>query len=463
MAGIGFVLRKLTRQDDLLGVAQGFAHSALASSGPWLFTILSLGGLTVFAAGSHGLEALAEFRIVIIYNFAFSLVFSGPVLLVVTRSLADRIYQQDVSGAVGMLAGALALIVATQLPLVIAFYTLYASFSPATVVAAIANFVLVSALWLVSVFLSALKDYRAITGAFALGMLAAAGLGLWLATDWGVPGMLTGFNGGLALVLALLLAKILAEYPYPPTRPFAFVTQFRRYWMLALSGLAYNAAIWVDKWIMWFAPQAETMANGLRSYPHYDSAMFLANLSMVPALAAFMVVVETRFFEEYLKFYRDLQRHANLRDIRRNHRELLRTLSDGIRNLAVVQGALCVFVMLLAPSLFGWLRIDFLQMGIFRLGVFGSLFHVLLLVLFIMLAYFDFRRTVLGLQLMFLGCNAVFTWASMQASFIWYGYGYFLAALVTFCVSYVVAHRLLSELPYQAFVRANQSVQDASA
>lgn len=463
MAGIGFVLRKLTRRDDLLGVVQGFAHSALASSGPWLFTILALGSLSLLAVSVRGLDELAEFRLVIIYNFAFSLVLSGPVLMVVTRVLADLIYEADVSAATGMLAGALALVLGTQLPLVIAFYTLHATLAPATVAAAVANFALVSALWLVSVFLSALKDYRAISGAFAAGMLTAAGLGLWLAADWGVAGMLTGFNSGLALVLALLIARILAEYPYAPRKPFAFLRHFRRYWMLALSGLVYNAAIWVDKWIMWLAPQAETLAGGLRSYPHYDSAMFLAHLSMVPAMAAFMVVVETRFFEAYLKFYRDLQRHANLDTIRENHRALLAVLDEGVRNLAVVQGALCMFVILLAPSLFAWARIEFLQMGIFRLGVLGSLFQVLVLVLFIVLAYFDFRRTVLGLQVLFLASNALFTWIGMQAGgFAWYGYGYFLAALLTFVVSYVVTHRLLGELPYQAFVRANQSVQEGA-
>jgi len=461
MAGIGFVLRKLTRQDDLLGVVQGFAHSALASSGPWLFTILSLGALSLLAAGFRGLAELHEFRLVVIYNFAFSLVFSGPVLMVVTRTLADQIYARDVSAATGLLCGAMALILTTQLPLVIAFYVFHAGLPPATVAGAIANFALVSALWLVSVFLSALKDYRAISGAFAAGMLVAAGLGLWLSVEWGVFGMLLGFNAGLALVLALLVAKILAEYPYAPERPFALLGQFRRYWMLALSGLAYNAAIWVDKWIMWFAPEAEVLAGSLRSYPNYDSAMFLAHLTMVPAMAAFLVLVETRFFEDYLRFYRDLQRHASLRDIRANHLALVKTLGDGIRNLAVVQGALCVFVILLAPSLFEWLGVRFLQMGIFRLGVFGSLFQILVLVLFIVLAYFDFRRVALSLQVLFLLANAAFTLAFRELGFAWYGYGYFLAALLTFTVSYVVTHRLLAELPYQAFVRSNASVHAA--
>ncbi len=56
MAGIGFALRKLTRRDDLIGVIQGYAHSALAATGPWLFTVASLGAISTLTAGGTGLD-----------------------------------------------------------------------------------------------------------------------------------------------------------------------------------------------------------------------------------------------------------------------------------------------------------------------------------------------------------------------------------------------------------------------
>ena len=36
--------------------------------------------------------------------------------------------------------------------------------------------------------------------------------------------------------------------------------------------------------------------------------------------------------------------------------------------------------------------------------------------------------------MLFLGCNALFTWVGMHWGFAWYGYGYFMAALVTFLI-----------------------------
>jgi len=458
MAGIGFVLRKLTRKDDLLGILQGFAHSALASNGPWLFTVLALGGLSLFAGGSGQLGALHEFRVVIIYNFTFSLVLSGPLLIVLTRALADAIYAADVRQAPSMLVGASVLMVVTQLPGALWLYFAWADFAPAVALLAVVNLLAVGAMWVVSIFLSALKDYRSITNAFLAGMTLALAAGYRLADTPNGAGLLLAFTLGLVLTVSMLLAKILAEYPYPVRRPFVFLRAFRPYLLLALSGLVYNAAIWIDKWVMWTAPEAVIAPSGLVTYPQYDSAMFLAYLTITPSMAIFMMIVETRFYEAYIHFYRELQRHANFARIQVNHRALVRALVDGVRNMMVIQGTVTLTVILLAPQIFELFRIDFLQLGIFRLAVLGSFFQVLVLMLLIVLAYFDFRGPVLAIQAFFLVSNGVLSWGSLQFGFAFYGYGFFLACLASFVFAYVVTARFLADLPYQSFVRNNQSV-----
>lgn len=461
MAGIGFVLRKLTRQDDLIGIFQGFAHSALASNGPWLFTVLALAGISVFAvdAGSRG--ALEEFRLVIVYNFSLSLVLSGPLLITVTRVLADAIYAADVRRAPSMLLGSALLMTLIQLPPAVLLYFFIGDFPPAVALLAVINLLMVSMLWLVSVFLSALKDYRSITNAFLVGMAAALVVGYALRDSANGAGLLLGFTAGLALTISLLLAKILAEYPYPLRRPFAFVPALRPYWLLALSGFVYNAAIWVDKWVMWSAPEAVVAPSGLVTYPHYDSAMFLAYLTITPSMAIFMVIVETRFYEAYIQFYRDVQQHANFERILHNHRQLVETLVEGMRNMMVVQTTVSVTVILLAPQLFEAFGFDFLQIGMFRLGVLGSLFQVLVLMLLIVLAYFDFRGPVLAVQACFLLSNALFTRINIEFGFAFYGYGFFLSCLLSFVVAYLIVARYLGDLPYQTFVRHNHSIRAA--
>ena len=77
MAGIGFALRKLTQRDDLLGMVQGYVHSALVIAGPWLFTVTALGALNLLAAEQTALDELIVFRLIVIYHFSFSLVLTG--------------------------------------------------------------------------------------------------------------------------------------------------------------------------------------------------------------------------------------------------------------------------------------------------------------------------------------------------------------------------------------------------
>ena len=432
MAGIGFALRKLTRRDDLLGIAQGYGHSAVTAAGPWLLTIVSVSSIVLFGSRSVSVEELNTFRLIVIYNFAFSLVFSGPIVMVATRFLADRIYGKDVSAAPGLLIGGLAIVFALQAIPATIFYFFYANLEMGTRMIASANFFIVAGIWLVSIFLSALKDYNGITLTFAIGMglgLAASAL---LAPVWGLTGMLLGFSAGLAMILFMIVARVLAEYRYPATQPFQFRTYFKKYWELAASGLVYNLGIWVDKWIMWTAPEAIRLKSGLLSYPNYDSAMFLAYLTIVPSMAAFILAVETDFFEEYLRFYRDIQKHATFAAIESNHRKIVDSILRGARNFLILQSSVCLSAILLAPELFSALNIDFAQLGMFRIGTLGALFHVMFLGASVIISYFDKRMALLKLQTLFLVANGILTWLFLPLGFPFYGYGYFLSAAISF-------------------------------
>ena len=100
-----------------------------------------------------------------------------------------------------------------------------------------------------------------------------------------------------------------------------------------------------------------------------------------------------------------------------------------------------------------------MQLSMFRIGVLGAFFHVLVLAMMIVLSYFDMRRLTLYVQLVFLSSNALFSFCSLKLGFQFYGYGYFLATILTFAVTFVVMSRVLGRLPYQTFVLSNSSIQ----
>ncbi|MBF0108363.1 MAG: exopolysaccharide Pel transporter PelG [Magnetococcales bacterium] len=459
MAGIGFVLRNLTTRDNLIGLLSGFGYSALVATGPWLFTILALTGILSLGSYFTTFEQQISFRIAVIYNFSFSLVISGPIIMVVTRYVSDLIFLKEVWKAPGTLLGGLMLIYAVQFPLAFYFYFFHVELEFMTAVSAFINYFLINGIWLVTIFVTALKDYKMVIRVFFLGMMLGAVANPFLARDLGVVGMFFGFNAGLAIIFFGIIARVFAEYPYEAKDFFGFLGYFRRYWDLALVGLTFNLAAWADKWIMWFSPERETVAGGFHSYPNYDSAMFLAYLSIVPSMASFVLSMETRFYEHYLKFYRDIQQHVDFATICKNHRELIQAVHVSGRNFLILQGGVSLLAILLAPNMFEWFNINFKQMGMYRLGVLGAFYHVSILFLNILLSYFDCRRKALQVSFLFLISNTVLTTISMNQGFSYYGFGYFGACLLTFMVAVIITFRHILDLPYHTFITQNESVK----
>lgn len=460
MAGIGFVLRRLTRQDDLIGLVQGYGHSALASTGPWLFTILSLATIGMIGGSLEWTDEISVFRVIVIYNFAFSLVLSGPVVLTITRFLSDAVYRRDMTPAPGALLGGLIIVYATQAPLVAWFYGWHVGdLTPTERVFAVANYLLIAGIWVVALFLTVLKDFRFITRTFFVGTVIQIVAAAFLGEHYGTPGLLAGFSFGCAAIMFALIGRVLGDYPYPIRHPFRFLGAARTYWELPVSGFIYNLAVWSDKWLMWFSPDAEMVLPGMPSARDYDGAMFLAFLTIVPAMAVFMVAIETGFHECYLRYSREIDAHAALPQIRRNHAALLQQVWSSFRNLLVVQAIVCLTTILVAPQIYAALNTSFMQMGIFRFGVLGALFHFLFMFLCVILEYFDFRREILAIYGVFLVANAGLTLLCQEMGFAYLGAGYAGAAMITFCVAFIVADRAIRDLPYHTFIGHNASVR----
>ena len=458
MAGIGFSLRSMSRTGTLSACLGSIGHAAMVAAGPWLFTVISLGALEFFTRREFGSEEWSRCSTIIVYNFSFSLVLSGPIVMVLTRHLADRLYEQDFEKVHGMLLGSLAVLWTVQTLFGVPFAMLVMDVPPIDRLLFLAGFFTTGGIWVACVFLSTLRGFNSISAAFILGMLVAFGAGVGLAQLFGGSGALAGFTLGLAVVLFVLMGRIVSEFPFPVIDPFAFLGAFRKYWEMAAVGLLYNAAVWVDKWVMWFAPGRKVIAPGLVSNPAYDTAMFLAYLTSVPALALFLISVETRFYERYVTFYDDIQNHGTLREINRNHANIMSTLTDGFRNISVIQGVACYLALLVAPGLIGLAKGGVELVPIFRFGVLGVFFHTLLLFVIVIASYFDLRRIMLWVTLLFFTSNALLTWAIIPWGPAFTGYGYFMASVVSFLAAYAAVAWSVKRLPYMTFIGNNPTL-----
>lgn len=477
MAGIGFELKKLADHDNIMGVVAAYASAGLAAAGPWLFTIFAIAGITILYANNLAYEDLIVFRVILVYNLAASLVLSSPVFMVITRYIADAISAKDVTNVPSTLLGCLVLLFAIQIVPALFFYGYYFDLTLALRLSAIGNLFLLTGVWLLGVYLMALKDFHAVNWSYGIGMLVAVLAAHYLRDEYGAVGMLNGFNVGIAIIVFTLVAKVFAEYPYRYGKPFDMMPSFNSYYQLALGGFFYNLAIWVDKLIMWFAPEALDniyrdggIATNMIMYPDYDSAMFLAYVTIVPSMAVFVFCVETNFFQRYRRYYDDILEHKPFKTIRENGQKMLDSVLHHSRTFMVVQGAISFLAIVLAAQILDALNISYRQIGIFRLGVLGGMMHVLAMFMMIILSYFDSRSRVMWLQFFFLMSNIVFTLIFMLYQpafgfengifgFPYYGYGYFLSSALTFLLTAFVLFRFMNKLPYHAFITHNNTIR----
>jgi uncharacterized membrane protein len=189
--------------------------------------------------------------------------------------------------------------------------------------------------------------------------------------------------------------------------------------------------------------------------------MFFAYLTILPSLALFVVEAETEFFDRYRAYFRTILEHGSWKAIQERRDDLVDCVWHTGRRIALLQAAVAAAAILAAPRLMDLLHLNYSQYGIFRLGAIGAGFHVMLLFLGIVLAYFEMHRVVLACYTLFLVLNAGFALLTLHLGFPWYGWGYLMAAALSFLATFFAAAAYLGRLPYVSFVLTNPALFNA--
>lgn len=467
MAGIGFELRRLGRQETLSSLASAFGHAAIVAAGPWLFTILSLAIITFTVEQIVGLDTLATFRIIIIYAFATSLVITSPVTIVATRLVADALWLKKTDAVRPLLIGAFGLSVVLVAPCA-ALLVFYFNVPSGVALVLTAMSLTVALIWVALSFCGAVRDYVAVTLAFLFGLIVSLVLSIGAALyGLGPTGMAWGFLVGLVLILFGLTQRVLMTFPAPVADIrdgfAAMIDGMGRYRLLAFGALAGTAAVWIDKWVFWFSLQGEKVDAGLIHAPLYDSAMFIASLVIIPSLAQFVMRLETEFFDRYHTYFGTIKSHGTIRQIEAARVRMKSFTLDHLVLITVSHVGICAVLILAAPAIVDLLNLHYRQIAILRFGALGSVFQFIFIATTAMLLFFDRRKLFLTLQLTFFALNLVLSMWSVSAGEEYYGVGYFMACLISSLIAYVMADRTFTNLNYLTFIGNNPSVREAAS
>ena len=467
MAGIGFQLRRLARQDTISAIVAAAGHAAMVAAGPWLFTIATLAGITIATDRVAGFDVLATFRALVIYAFAISLVFSAPVTIVATRLVGDALWLRQPERVLGLLIGGLWLV---QLPTLIGVALVVVVFGlPATHALTLAAMTaLASSIWVAISFCGAVRDYRGVSLSFVSGLLVALAASIGVAIQGGQAlTMAWAFAAGLTVVLFGLISRVIATFPHPVAGVSAILVTyrqgFRRYWTICIGALLGTAGVWVDKVVFWFSEVGEAVDNGLRHAPIYDSTMFIASLVLIPALSSFVVKLETGFFERYQRYFATIATHGTLTQIEAARLRLARYTMDSLTLITITLSGLAAILLLTAPIIVDAVGLRFRQIAILRYGGLGTVFQFIFIAASSMLLFFDRRRLYVVTQAVYFFANLVFAVVTLGLGEDYYGVGFFAAALLSAAVAFIAADRTFERLNFLTFIGNNPSVRGASS
>ncbi|WP_422103333.1 exopolysaccharide Pel transporter PelG [Vreelandella sp.] len=455
MAGIGFELRRLLRQDSYVSLLRAYGYAGLISSGPWVLSILAVMALGVLsaAASPSGSIHVTEFLVSVTWLVASSLLLTSLVQLLFTRFVADRLFEKRDSAILSNLFGLLTLVVlvAASAGASLLWFTFQGT-PWLYQLEMLMSFIVLSMIWCVTVFVAGVKAYRQVLWAFAFGY-GATFVGGMLLSSYGLVGLLGGFVLGQSLLLFTLLAMVIRHYPSDRLWAFDLHRAGQCQRALMAIGLFYQLGIWADKLVFWFHPgTSEAIIGPLRASPIYDLPIFLAYLSIVPGMAVFIMRMETDFAERCQAYYDAIRQGDTLLHIEDLRGEMMASVRHGIYDIFKVQGITVVALLLSGPMLFSWLGFSHWYLPLFNIDIVAVAIQVLFMAILNVLFYLDRLKPALWLCLLFFIANVLLTILSQMLGPVFYGYGYALSLLFASLVGLAVLDHEFEQLTFQTFM-----------
>ena len=456
MAGIGFEIKKILKRESYLSILTAYTYAGIIGSGPWILSILGvllIGLMSVILIVPHAL--ITQFQVTVTHLMAMSLILTGFLQLGFTRYIADRLFEKDIDSILPNFLGAI--LVTTLLSGLFSMALAIFSFPKLDAVfriLLISNFVVLCNIWIATIFLSGMKNYKAILSLYTLGYSIAVIAAIMLHQSE-LNGMLLGFLMGHFTLLVGMMILIVRSYPSDRFIEFDFLGKKRMYVSLIWTGFFFNLGVWIDKYIFWYTPS--TGANVIGPFNAsliYDLPIFLAYLSIIPGMAVFLVRMETDFVEYYQKFYDAVRDGGTLDYIYEMRDEMVSIARQGIFEIIKIQSIAILIIFVFAPVLLKVFGISQYYISLLYVDVVGAGLQVVFLGIMNVLFYLDKRMIALILTALFALLNFLFSLLSVHLGASWYGYGFAISLLVTVTVGMYWLDRKLATLEYETFMLA---------
>lgn len=452
MAGIGFELKKLFQKKGVLNTAKAYGYATVICAGPMLLGVVLLLGIMAlcnfFRTPTHTRELLI---CMITYTLLASVTVTSFFSMVVTRYVADMLFEENNNAVLPSFWGSTVVMMAVGSVL----YGIFLLFSGATFLQGFLCFVLFNELiivWNAMSYLSAIKDYKGIFLSFLASVAVAILLGAFLL--WrkqpAIESLLFAVTVGYGIMLVWNVVLLHRYFPHTDLGAFTFLKWIDAFLPLAFSGLFMNIGMFSHLVIMWTSDIRVHVHGLFYGAPWHDVPALLAFMTALMTTVNFVVSVEVNFYPKYRNHYSLYNDKGTIGDIQQSEKEMLNTLKTEVFYTALKQLLFTATCIALGGYLLDLLPLGFNEVmrGYFRtLCVAYGLYAVGNMLMLILLYFTDYTGACITTGL-FAATTVVFTVISLLFPYVFYGFGFLLAALVFVVATAIRLDYFTKRLPY---------------
>lgn len=448
MAGIGFELKKIFKEESLSRTVMGIGYSTVITLGPTfsiMASIISLYWILNVLSISYTERVLLSSTI--LYIFIFSAILTAPFNSVFSRYIADKIYEEKFEDimpsfytgmTINTVLGAIIAIPFAWRLITVGKVSVFYVFQ------GVLTFLILIITLFTMLYLHATKDYKIITFNFLTGMAIGSISAIIFHRIFhirAVSAILYGLEIGLFIVAFLEFAYIRKYFYRSSNNYFECVSYIWKHKFIFLSNLFYSLGLYVHNFVFWTTPMNLVSAKSFYSMQAYDMASCLAVFTNISAMIIFTVITETKFHDKYEIYNRSVVT-STLDEIQKHQKAMFRLLSQQVNNIigiqAIISLVLFLLIVIFLPDYgFGGLTIT----------IYPSLaaaFYVIFIMYcnIIVLYYFNDSKGTLLVSISFFITTLIASIFATSLPVQFFGAGAFIGAVVGWTVSHFRIHYL---------------------
>ncbi|MEG1068646.1 MAG: exopolysaccharide Pel transporter PelG [Ruthenibacterium sp.] len=458
MAGIGFELKKLFRRKGFFAGAYAYGYASVICCGPMILGIILLIGISFLAkisgASMHERELLNG---MITTTLLMGLTVSSFLSLLVTRYIADMLYEQKQERVMPSFWGATAILLTVGCIL----YGIFLCFAGIPLLYAMACFLLfgeIVIVWTEISYLTAVKDYQGIFRAFflalAIGFLCGA-LFVFVLHLPVVPSLMAAMLVSYGIMCVCYCVLLQRFFPSGKGSCFAFLHWVDEYPTLTWNGLFTNVGLFAHLVMMWASRYGIQIQGLFYHSPDYDIAAIFAFLSVLITTVNYVVSVEVHFYPKYRDYYALFNDKGTIADIDIAGRDMCDTLSRELLYAATRQLFCTIFFLVFGSVLLKKIPLGFTDeaLGVFRVLCIGYGLYAIANMLMLSLLYFCDNKGAFFASATFAFGTVLGTLLSFALPAYLRGIGFGIGALAYLIVAWLRLEYYTQSLPYHLLSR----------